>query len=139
MLRTALALLSTVQIGARIKEAFERSLRQAVVIAVALVFLIAAAAFGLLTGYQALVSKYQFSAVEAAGMIAAALLLIGLLVLATVPLFGKRPKRPSGGPLAATGEGVGLVDHGLGKAVREIGPLPLLIIAFFAGLLAGRR
>jgi len=139
MLRTALALLSTVQIGARIKEAFERSLRQAVVIAVALVFLIAAAVFGLLTGYQALVSNYRFSPVEAAGMIAAALLLIGLLVLATVPLFGKQPKRPSRGPLAATGEGVGLVDNGLGKAVREIGPLPLLIIAFFAGLLAGRR
>ena len=35
MLRAALALLSTLQIGARIKESFERSLRQAAVIAVA--------------------------------------------------------------------------------------------------------
>lgn len=37
MLRTALALLSTLQIGARIKDSLERSLRQATVIAVAVV------------------------------------------------------------------------------------------------------
>lgn len=138
MLRTALALLSTLQIGARIKESFERSLRQAVVIAVAVVLLIAAAAFGLLAAYQALLI-YQFSAVEAAGIVAAALLLVGLLVLATLPLFGKKPKRPSGGPLAATGEGVGLIDQGLGKAVQQVGPLPLVAVAFLAGLFAGRR
>jgi hypothetical protein len=139
MLRTALALLSTLQIGARLKESFERSLRQAVVMAVAVVLLIAAAAFGLLAAYQALVSVYQFSAVQAAGIVAASLLLVGLLVLAIVPLFGMKPKRPSAGPLAATGEGVGLVDQGLGKAVQQIGPLPLLAIAFLAGILAGRR
>jgi hypothetical protein len=139
MLRTALALLSTLQIGARLKESFERSLRQAVFIAVAVVLLIAAAAFGLLAAYQALVSIYQFSAVQAAGIVAACLLLVGLLVLATVPLFGRKPKRAKPGPLAATGEGVGLVDQGLGKAVQQIGPLPLLAIAFLAGILAGRR
>ena len=37
MLRAAMALFSTLQIGARIKESFERSLRQAAVIAVAVV------------------------------------------------------------------------------------------------------
>ena len=39
MFRAAMALFSTLQIGARIKESFERSLRQAAVIAVGLGFL----------------------------------------------------------------------------------------------------
>ena len=47
MLRTALALLSTLQIGARIKESVERSLRQAAIVTVAAVFLLAASIFGL--------------------------------------------------------------------------------------------
>jgi len=139
MLRAALALLSTLQIGARLKESFERSLRQAVVIAVAVVLFIAAAAFGLLAAYQALVSVYQFSAMEAAGIMAGCLLLVGLIALAIVPLIGRQPKRAKPGPLAATGDGIGLVDQGLGKAVQQIGPLPLLAIAFLAGLFAGRR
>jgi hypothetical protein len=139
MLRAALALLSTLQIGARLKESLERCVRQAVVIAVAVVLLIAAAAFGLLAAYQALVSHYLFSPTEAAAIMAGCLLLVGLIVLAIVPLIGKQPKRAKPGPLAATGEGVSLVDQGLGKAVQQIGPLPLLAIAFLAGLFAGRR
>jgi hypothetical protein len=139
MIRAALALLSTLQIGARLKESLERSLRQAVVIAVAVVLFIAAAVFGLLAAYQALVSHYQFSATEAAGIMAGGLLLVGLIVLALVPLIGSQPKRAKPGPLAATGEGVSLVDQGLGKAVQQIGPVPLLAIAFLAGLFAGRR
>lgn len=139
MLRAALALLSTLQIGARVRESLERCLRQAVVIAVAVVLLIAAAAFGLLAAYQALVSHYLFSPTQAAAIMAGSLLLVGLIVLAIVPLVGKQPKRAKPGPLAATGEGVSLVNQGLGKAVQQIGPLPLLAIAFLAGLFAGRR
>jgi len=139
MLRAALALLSTLQIGARLKESLERCVRQAVVIAVAVVLLIAAAAFGLLAAYQALVSHYLFSPTQAAAIMAGSLLLVGLIVLAIVPLIGKQPKRAKPGPLAATGEGVSLVNQGLGKAVQQIGPLPLLAIAFLAGLFAGRR
>ena len=70
MLRAALALLSTLQIGARISNLFQRSLRQAVVIAVAAALLIAAAVFGLLAAYHMLVSIYQFSPVEAAAIMA---------------------------------------------------------------------
>lgn len=139
MLRAALALLSTLQIGTRLRELLERCLRQAVVIAVAVVLLIAAAAFGLLAAYQALVSHYLFSPTQAAAIMAGSLLLVGLIVLAIVPLIGKQPKRAKPGPLAATGEGVSLVNQGLGKAVQQIGPLPLLAIAFLAGLFAGRR
>jgi hypothetical protein len=139
MLRAALALLSTLQVGARIRESFERSLRQAVVIVVAVVLLIAAAIFGLLAAYHALVSIYQFDAVQAAAIMAAGLLLVGLLVLAIVPLIGRQPKRASPLPFVRAAEGPNLVDQGLSKAMQQIGPVPLITIAFIAGILAGRR
>ena len=93
MLRAAMALFSTLQIGARIKETFERSLRQAAVIAVAVVLLIAAAIFGLIAAYHALLSIYQLDAAEAAAIMAGVLLLVGLIALAVVPMVGRQPKR----------------------------------------------
>jgi hypothetical protein len=100
MLRAAMALLSTLQIGARIKESFERSLRQAAVIAVAVVLLIAAAVFGLIAAYYALVSLYQFDAAEAAAIMAGVLLLVGLIVLAIASSMGRPPKQaPAPAPL----------------------------------------
>ena len=139
MLRSALALLSSLQIGLRFKESVERSLRQAIVMAIAVVVLIGAAAFGLLAAYQALMAVYGFTPAAAAGIIAAALALVGVLILATL-LLARRPKRqqpPS--VLAATGEGVGLLDQGVSKAMQQVGPVTLLAIAFVAGILASRR
>lgn len=139
MLRSALALLSSLQIGLRFKESVERSLRQAVVMAIAVVVLMGAAAFGLLAAYQALMAVYGFTPAAAAGIIAAALALVGVLILATL-LLARRPKRqqpPS--VLAATGEGVGLLDQGVSKAMQQVGPVTLLAIAFVAGILASRR
>ena len=89
MLRAALALLSTLQIGARIKQSFERSLRQAAVIAVAAVFVAAAAVFGLIAAYHVLVSIYQFDAVEAAAIMAGVLLFVGLIVIAIALSMGR--------------------------------------------------
>jgi len=86
MLRSALALLSSLQVGLRLKESVERSLRQAVVIAVAIVVLLFAAAFGLVALYNVLVSNHGFAPAEAAGTLAAALVLLGVLILATLPL-----------------------------------------------------
>jgi len=139
MLRAALALLSTLQVGAHIKELCKRYLRQAVVIAVAAGLLIAAAVFGLLAAYHALVSIYQFSALQAAEIMAACLLLVGLMVLVIVPLIGRQAKRATHSPLVATGEGIDLVDQGLGKVIQQIGPVPLIAIAFVAGLLLVSR
>jgi hypothetical protein len=140
MLRTALALLSTLQIGARIKESFERSLRQAAVVAVAAVLLIAASVFGLIAAYQALVSIYQFDAVEAAAIMAGVLLLIGLIVLAIVPSMGRSPKQaPAPSRLGSTADPAAMIDQGVGKAMQQVGPVPLLVAAFLAGILAGRR
>jgi hypothetical protein len=140
MLRTALALLSTLQIGARIKESLERSLRQAAIAAVAVVFLVAAAIFGMIAAYQALVSIYQFEPVEAAAIMAGVLLLIGLIVLALVPSMGRPPKEaPAPTRLASTPDPAAMIDQGVGKAMQQIGPVPLLVAAFLAGIFAGRR
>jgi hypothetical protein len=138
MLRSALALLSSLQIGLRIKESVERSLRQAIVVAVAVVVLIIAAAFGLLAAYQALIA-HGFTPAEAAGIVAASLALLGVLILATLPLFARKRKPQEPSMLAAGSEGVGLLDQGVGKAMQSVGPVTLLAIAFVAGLLASRR
>jgi hypothetical protein len=137
MLRTALALLSTVQFGARIKESVDRSLRQAAVAAVAVLLLIAAVVFGLIAAYHLLISVFQFTPGEAAAIMAAALLFVALIVLAVASRVGaarKAPSRP-----ASAGEGVGLVDQGVDKMVQQIGPVPLIAMAFLAGVLAARR
>jgi hypothetical protein len=139
MLRAAMALFSTLQIGARIKESFERSLRQAAVIAVAVVFLLAAAVFGLIAAYHALVSIYQFDAAEAAAIMAGVLLLVGLIVIAIAFSMGREPKRATPSPLAATPDPTAMLDQGVGKAMQQVGSLPLLAIAFIAGVLFGRR
>ena len=139
MLRSALALLSSLQIGLRIKESVERSLRQAIVIAVAAVVLIAAAVFGLVAAYQALILSYGFTPVEAAGILAAALALLGFLILATLPLFGRKRKATAPSMMASAGEGVGMLDQGVGKAMQQVGPVGLLAIAFIAGVVLSRR
>ena len=139
MLRSALALLSSLQVGLRIKESIERSIRQAIIVAVAVVVLIGAAAFGLLAAYHVLVSSYGFTAAEAAGIIAAALALLAVLILAALLLFGRRPRREAPSLAAAAGEGVGVIDQSVGKAMQQVGPVTLLAIAFIAGILAGRR
>jgi len=140
MLRAAMALLSTLQIGTRIKEAVERSLRQAVVVAIAAVIILAAAIFGLIAAYHALISIYEFSDIEAAAIMAGALLAVGVIVLAVVPMIGREPKHPKPSPLAGMGEDGNIVDQSVGKVMQQVGgPLPLLAIAFLAGLFAGRR
>ena len=140
MLRAAMALLSTLQIGARIKQSLERSLRQAAVIAVAVVFLVAAAVFGLIAAYHALVSIYQFDAAEAAAIMAGVLLLVGLIVIAIALSMGHGPKRPTqASPFVSGPDPTAMLDQGVGKAMQQVGPVPLLAIAFIAGLLFGRR
>ena len=138
MLRSALALLSSLQVGLRIKESIERSFRQAVVVAIAVVVLIAAAAFGLLAAYHSLI-VHGFTPAAAAGIVAASLALLGVLILATLPLFARKRKPQAPNMLAAGGEGVGMLDQGVGKAMQSVGPVTLLSIAFIAGLLASRR
>lgn len=137
MFRLALSLLSSLQIGTRIKDVVERSLRQAIFIAIAIVFLLFALGFGLVAAYQALV-VYGCSPIAAAGIVAGALALLGILILAIVPSLGK-PKRREPSFVDTPAEGIAMIDQSVGKAMKQVGPLTLLVIAFAAGLLASRR
>ena len=58
MLRSALALLSTLQVGGRVRQSFDRWLRQALIVVVAAAFIVAAAVFVVLAAYRELVTIY---------------------------------------------------------------------------------
>ncbi len=139
MLRAALALLSTLQIGARVRDTVERSLRQAAVVAVAAIFLLAAAVFGLIAAYHLLISSFQFTPAEAAAIIAGSLLVVGVLMLAIASQVGKPQKARSQTPMMAASQGLGMVDQTVDQVVKQVGPVNLVAIAFLAGLFAGRR
>jgi hypothetical protein len=141
MLRMALTLLSTLQIGTKIKDAITRALKQAAVAAIAVVFLIAAAVFGLIAAYEALVSIYLFQPVVAAAIMAGALFVVALIVLAIASAVGQEPKKRTSTPGSAltSRDPSTLIDQGVGKAMRQVGPVPLLVGAFLAGLFVGRR
>ena len=137
MLRILLSIVSSLQIGARIKDVIERSAKKAVIIAIAAAVFLFAIAFGLVAAYQALI-VYDFTALEAAGTVAGALVALGLLILALLPVVS-RPKPPQQNFVNAPAEGMAMIDQGVGKAMQQVSPLTLLVIAFAAGLLASRR
>jgi len=138
MLRIVLSLVSSLQIGARIKDAIERSVKKAVVIAVAAVVFLFAIAFGLVAAYQALIVN-GFTSLVAAGIVAGALVVLGVIVLAFLPLLDRPKKSQTQNFVNAPAEGMAMIDQGVGKAMKQVGPLTLLVIAFAAGLLASRR
>ncbi len=138
MFRLLLSLVSSLQIGERIKAAVERSLRQAVFVAIAIVLLLFAFGFGLVAAYQALV-VYGYSSIAAAGIVGGALALLGILILAIVPSLGKPKKRQAPSLVDTPAESIAAIDQGVGKAMNQVGPLTLLVIAFAAGILASRR
>ena len=143
MLRGLLGLLSTAQLGARLKISAERLFRQAAILSVAAIVFIAALVFGLIAAYQGLVFSFGFSELEAAGIMALILLLLSILVSAMVPLMNSPPRRSAvvaqRREVEYVTQGLGYVDHSVGAVMQQMGPLPLLGIAFVAGLLASRR
>jgi len=139
MLKHVWSLLDSVKFGRRLKTAIQRILQRAAVVSIAAGVLIGAVNFGLVTVYQALVSVHGFTPVESAGIIAAALALIGLLALAALPLVGKEPKEEIVEALPNAEEAVALVNQGVGGVAERVGPLTLVTIAFAAGVLASRR
>jgi uncharacterized membrane protein (DUF485 family) len=138
MLRLALSLVSSLQIGARIKDSIERSVRKAIIIAIAAAVFLFAIGFGLVAAYQALISVHGFTSLEAAGIVAGVLVLLGVIVLAFLQIVD-RPKKQAPSLVAAPAEGMAMIDQSVGKAMQQVGPLTLLVIAFAAGLLASRR
>jgi hypothetical protein len=137
MLRMVLSLVSSLQIGARIKDTIDRSVKKAIVAAIAGVVFLFAIGFGLVTAYQALIVS-AFSPLEAAAIVTGALVVLGLLILAFLPFIG-RPKTRAETFVSAPAEGMAMLDQSVGKAMQQVGPITLLVIAFAAGLLASRR
>jgi hypothetical protein len=139
MFKLALSMFTSLQAGARIKQSFERTLRQAAIAAVAAVVLIAAAAFGLVAAYHALIELYGFSPAASAGIVAGALALTGIVILLLLRAPTRKVERELPQTIESAGQGLGLVDQGLGRAMQQTGPLTFLAIAFVAGILAARR
>jgi hypothetical protein len=143
MARVLFALLSSLQIGARAQRALERMAWQTAVVGIAALFVLGASSFGLIAAYSALTEIYGFGSAEAAALMSLLLLLVALLVLLALPLSKPRRRQVPAGLLQATGgdfvaQGVGIVDQSLGAAIRQVGPIPLIAIAFAAGLFASR-
>ena len=135
MLRLALSLISSLQTGARIKDQVERSIRQAVIVAIAGVALLFAIGFGLAAGYHALI-EYGFSALAGASIVAGALAFIGIVLL----IFGLRKPKPKQPDFVnAPAEGLAMVDRSMNKVMQQVGPLTLLAVAFAVGVMASRK
>lgn len=138
MLRLALTAISSLQIGARIKDAVQQSVKKAVMYAIAGVVLLYAIAFGLVAGYQAMLA-YGFTAVAAAGIVAGALVALAVIVILLVPVVARPAKSEPQRLMDAPAEGMAMLDQSVGKVMKQVGPLTLLVAAFAAGLLASRR
>ncbi|ODA68283.1 hypothetical protein A7A08_00101 [Methyloligella halotolerans] len=135
-----LGLVSSLQIGARIKEKAEAIKRQAIVAVIGVVFLLFAFIFGLLAGYHALIEIAEFSPLEAAGIVAGGMLLLACFILAAIPLFGERPSKPKPQMMVEAGtQTLEMAEQSLNQAMRRTSPITLLAVAFAAGLLASRR
>lgn len=133
-------LASSLQIGAKIKEKIDAIKRQAIVAVIGVVFLLFALIFGLLAGYHALITLVDFTPLESAGIVAGALLVLGALILAAMPLFGEGTPKPKSQMIVDAGtEGLEMAENTVQRAMQRTSPLTLLALAFAAGLLASRR
>ena len=117
------------------RQSFDRLLKQALIVVVAVAFIVAAAAFGILAAYRELVTIYPLP--QAALLMALALLLLAFLALAVLLLIA--PKRKTTRNLVSPGRSLNPIGGGMRNAVTQIGPFPLVLIAFATGVLAGRR
>ncbi|HZJ11342.1 MAG TPA: hypothetical protein VFD26_01660 [Methyloceanibacter sp.] len=138
MLRLALSLISSLQIGARINSAVQQSVKKAVLYAIAGVILLFAIGFGLVAGYQALI-LYGFTAVASAGIVAGTLAVLAIIVILLTPALTEPKKAKAESFVNAPAEGIAMVDQSVGKAMQQVGPLTLLVAAFAVGLLVSRR
>lgn len=140
MLRFFMSVLSSLEIGIRLKERLEAAKRQSIVGMLAAIFLLMAAAFGLVTAYFALSQAAGLSPLLSAAIIAVVLFVIALLLFALIPLFGRKKLKPKPERMVDAGtESLAMADEGLSKAMQQVGPIAVLAVAFIAGVLASRR
>ena len=138
MLRLLVSLLSSLQIGVRLKREVRSFLAQTMVIAIAVIIFLGAIIFGLSAGYSVMVAAYGYDPAEAAGIFAASLALVGFLLLGLAPLLRRRKMSPE--PVAAyTSPPMELVRQPVREAMDRYGTVTMLLIAFAGGFLLSRR
>lgn len=125
--------------AANIRGAVRAAVGRAVLAALAMLFLLAAAAFALVAGYFALAP--QLGQTGAAGAIAGALLLVALILFV---LARNLPRRALGGTDSGIVEDVKARYRAAARAAGTGSPLanPIVLLAgaaLLAGYLAGRR
>jgi len=121
-----------------VEQAVNSLIQKAAIVAAAVVLILFAAAFGLVAAYYALIGPVGFAPLEAAGILGGCLLALGLLLLAVLPL-ASRTRRKDAAAIAAPAEALALVDKGLSTATRQVGAIPLVVIALVAGFLVAKR
>jgi heme A synthase len=140
MLRILLGLLSGFEGVLNLKRRLAAAKRQGLVAAIALVLLLLAAIFGLITAYFALTGPAGLSPVASAGIIAASLFVLAVLLFAVLPALGPKAPKPKPAAMVEAGtESLAMADKTLAKAMQQVSPITMLAVAFVAGLLASRR
>lgn len=121
----------------RVERTVNSVVRRVILTAAAATVLLFAAGFGLVAAYYALIDPLGFRPIEAAGIVGGSLLALGLVLLAALPLAART--RQADTAIGAPTEALALVDRGMSNAMRQVGPLPLVVVAFAAGFLATKR
>lgn len=140
MLRSVLALMSSLRLGVGLKDAVQRRIRSAIIVAVACLFVFIAALWGLLTAQFAMLEA-GFSGVVASAIIALGLFLAGMATFALLPLANRRHRSKFRRAVEDEGAAgaVNVVDHQVGRMIQQVGPLGVLATAFAIGLVVSRR
>lgn len=133
MIAHVLKLLTAARLGEAAKKAVSRACIQAAVLSVAALLVLGGTIFGLIAAYLVLASI--FSPAEAAGLLAAAMILAGLAVLAVRSIVMRRREVRQD---QATPDAASALHSGASEIVRSMGPAQVIALSLMAGMAAGR-
>lgn len=133
MLTSVLKLLSAAQLGHAAKQAAQRACIQAAVFACIVLLFLAGIVFALIAAYFWLTT--MLAPAEAAGILAAVLIISGLAVLAVRSLVAHwtaEPRKPQPSEPAAA------ISQTAADVTAALGPAQVITLALVAGIAAGR-
>lgn len=138
MLGSLLRTLTFVRLGASARNAVSSGLRQAAWLLAGGLLIFAGCVFGLIAIYQALLSAFAPS--QAAGILAAALLLPGLGIFAVRWVVReRRAARHTEAYDFDLDQSAETIQQGASSLTRKIGPTNVIALALMLGMAAGRK
>lgn len=138
MFGSLLRTLALVRLGASAKNAVSSGLRQAAWLLVGSLLIIAGCIFGLIAIYHSLLAA--FAPGEAAGILAAALLLPGLGIFAIRSIARERASAREHDRLnVELDDPAETIRQGATSLTRKIGPTNVIALALMLGMAAGRK